>query len=402
MTGKTYTEELRQQYADAINQERTAQQILANRDRNFGVLTSDFPESWRAKYMAAFEAFREAVGKMQQVFLKHQVAWTQEGDRARLEEYSQRLNEAQAQLDAWRKVTADVFTFNPQAAENLSEMMIEMIERDVDRDIYEGLVPIAQALIDHQADRPTDLLEAIGYVGYANNDHDLAERAWNRWKEIQAVPAGIELALEKMDEQRVKWKEELARRDADNKRNDNPQVAILTSKGRIVVELFEDEAPQAVASFIFLVEQGFYDRKMFFRVVERFAAQTGCERGDGTGNAGYTIRGEMANPNHRNIFRGSMVMLSGVDQETNIPNPDSASSQFLFSMLPQPLFDGQMTVFGRIIEGMPVLGALQRVDFSKEEERKDKSKRADIIVEASVIRKRDHAYVPEIVSGRLP
>ncbi len=401
-SARTYTEELKQNFDDAIRRERSANQMLDIRAKNFGVLPASIPETLQKKYDAAFHAFRDSLTKLQLTYLRHQVAWSAEGDRDRLEQYSRELNETQTRLSAWREAIAEVYSADTENASRLTEMIIEMIQRDTARDMYEGLGPMASVFLARKEDIPAPLLESIGYIGYANNDHDLAEAAWSRLRQTDKVEEGIELALESMAEQREKWKQEFSRRAADEKRDDNPRVAILTNKGKIVVELFEEEAPQAVANFIFLVERGFYNRKMFFRVVEHFAAQTGCERGDGTGNAGYTIPGEMASPNHRNIFRGSLVLLNGVDQNSNVPNPDSGSSQFLFTLLPQPLFDGQMTVFGRIIEGLPVLGALNRLDLSKEEERKDKSKRADVILEAKVLRKRSHDYVPQITSGRLP
>jgi cyclophilin family peptidyl-prolyl cis-trans isomerase len=401
-TAKTYTEELRQQFENAIRQEHSEHELFENRAKSFGVWPANVPDELRTKYDLAFSDFRNALLKLQLTQLQHHVAWSTDRDQERLEQYSLDLYETQSRLNVWRQAIAEVYLADKDSTSKFSEMIVEMIQRDTARDMYEGLEPMAQAFLDRQQDIPASLLESIGYIGYANNNHDLAEAAWSRLRKTASVPQGIELALEGMAAQREKWNEELSRRAADEKRNDNPRVVIQTNKGRIVVELFEEEAPQAVANFIFLVERGFYRRKMFFRVVEHFAAQSGCERGDGTGNAGYTIPGEMAAPNHRNIFRGSMVLLSGIDQATNRPNPDSGSSQFLFTMLPQPLFDGHMTVFGRIIEGLPVLGALNRVDFSKEEERKDKSKRADTIIDAKVLRKRDHSYVPKVSGGRLP
>ncbi len=399
---KTYTEELKQHFENTIRQERSEHELFENREKSFGVLPANIPDGLRSKYDAAFAEFRNALRKLQLTQLQHEIAWTAEQDQKRLEQYSQELHETQLRLNAWRALIAEVYLADTDKTSTFSEMIIEMVQRDVARDMYEGLVPMARAFFDRQQDIPAPLLEAIGYIGYANNEHDLAEAAWSRLQQSNDVPQGIELALKSMSAQREKWNEELLRRAADGKRDDNPRVSIQTNKGRIVVELFEEEAPQAVANFIFLVERGFYRRKMFFCVIEHFAAQSGCEKGDGTGNAGYFIPGEMAAPNHRNIFRGSMVLLSGIDEKTNRPDPNSGSSQFLFTMLPQPLFDGQMTVFGRIIEGLPVLGALNRVDFSKEEERKDKSKRADMIIDAKVLRKRDHDYIPKISSGRLP
>jgi peptidylprolyl isomerase len=401
-SARTYTEELKQQFENAIRQERSEHELFENRVKNFGVLPANVPDELRVKYDSAFSEFRNALRKLQLTQLQHQIAWSTENDQERLEQFSLELHETQMRLNVWRELIAQVYVADTENASKFSEMIVEMIQRDAARDMYEGLEPMARAFLDRQQDLPASLLESIGYIGYANNDHDLAEAAWARLRQISPVPQGIEIALESMDAQREKWKEEVSRRTADQNRDDNPRVLIQTNKGRIVVELFEEEAPQAVANFIFLVERGFYRRKMFFRVIEHFAAQSGCERGDGSGNAGYTIPGEMAAPNHRNIFRGSMVLLSGIDPTTNRPTPDSGSSQFLFTMLPQPLFDGQMTVFGRIIEGLPVLGALNRVDFSKEEERKDKSKRADMIIDAKVLRKRDHEYIPKISGGRLP
>ena len=54
-----------------------------------------------------------------------------------------------------------------------------------------------------------------------------------------------------------------------------PRVEILTYKGRIVVELFENEAPNTVANFIDLVQKGFYDGIAFHRVIPNFMTQGG-------------------------------------------------------------------------------------------------------------------------------
>lgn len=400
---KSFTEELRQHFEDAVSQQRATDQLLTQRSKTFGVLSPDTPEALRNKYESAFSAFREAVGKVKHVYLQHHVSWSSQKDLQRLKEYSQLLNEAQIRLDAWRLTIAEVFDASPVGSEQLTDLIFEMIERDANRDMYEGLLPIARSVISRKIAVPNSILEAIGYIGYANNDYELAEEAWTRLATVGTLPKLIAFTLPILTEQRQKWQRELSQRQADAMRDDNPQVVIFTNKGQITVELFEEEAPQAVANFIFLAEQqGFYKKKMFFRVVERFVVQTGCERGDGTGHAGYTIQGEMATANHRNIFRGTMVLQAGFDEQMKRPVPDSGSSQFYFAMLPQPNLDGTMTAFGRIIDGLPVLGALQRVDFTIEKERKDKSKRADLILDVKVLRKRNHEYVPKVASGHLP
>ena len=93
-----------------------------------------------------------------------------------------------------------------------------------------------------------------------------------------------------------------------------PQVKIATSKGDIVVELFEIEAPDTVGNFISLVESNFYDGLTFHRVLDGFMAQGGCPNGDGSGDAGYSIFSEYENEGARNHFAGSISMAnSGKD-----------------------------------------------------------------------------------------
>ena len=65
------------------------------------------------------------------------------------------------------------------------------------------------------------------------------------------------------------------------KKGEPPRVKLETSKGPVVIELFENEAPQAVGNFVNLVEKHFYDGLTFHRVLPNFMAQAGCPRGDG-------------------------------------------------------------------------------------------------------------------------
>jgi len=83
---------------------------------------------------------------------------------------------------------------------------------------------------------------------------------------------------------------------------------MTTNKGIIVLELFENEAPDTVGNFISLVEKKFYDDKTFHRVLQHFMAQGGCPKGDGTGGPGYQIYCECYKPDYRRHFRGSLSM----------------------------------------------------------------------------------------------
>jgi cyclophilin family peptidyl-prolyl cis-trans isomerase len=180
------------------------------------------------------------------------------------------------------------------------------------------------------------------------------------------------------------WKNEKEIRAAEEKKNDLPRVMFTTTKGDIVLELFEDQAPETVGNFISLVEKRFYDGTPFHRVLKNFMAQGGDPKGDGTGGPGYTIYCECYKEDYRRHFRGSLSMAHA--------GRDTGGSQFFLTFRPTPHLNGRHTCFGRIIEGLDVLAKLQRRNPETEPEITP-----DKIVKAEVLRKRDHAYVPHKV-----
>lgn len=136
------------------------------------------------------------------------------------------------------------------------------------------------------------------------------------------------------------------------------QYAIITTdKGVMYVQLFPNDAPQAVSNFAALANSGFYDRLNFHRVIGGFMAQGGCPKGDGTGGPGYRIKCELENnPNKHN--RGTLSMAHA--------GRDTGGSQFFICFAPQPHLDGEHTAFGRIPvnqrDSYKVLDSLQQGD----------------------------------------
>ena len=167
-----------------------------------------------------------------------------------------------------------------------------------------------------------------------------------------------------------------------------PRVELLIGKesaaarGRIVLELFENEAPNSVANFISLVESGYYNGIVFHRVLPNFMAQGG-RKGTDERSPGYTIDDECGNrfPQYRRHFRGSISMANA--------GPNTNGSQFFLTFVPTSFLDGRHTVFGRVVEGLEVLADIQRFDPSDENA---KIPELDKIVEAKVLNKRNHAY----------
>ncbi len=131
---------------------------------------------------------------------------------------------------------------------------------------------------------------------------------------------------------------------------ENDKLVILhTKSGDIVIEFFPEDSPNHVENFVKLVDEGFYDRSVFHRVIKDFMIQGGDPKtrpGNfqsfyewGTGNPGYSIDAEFNDIKHN---RGIVSMARSAD-------PNSAGSQFFIVHKDSNFLDGQYTVFGRIV-----------------------------------------------------
>lgn len=202
----------------------------------------------------------------------------------------------------------------------------------------------------------------------------------------------VQKAAAAIDRERPKVEAEMAKRQAEAAADDLPRVRISTSVGDLVVELFENEAPNTVANFISLVEKGFYNGTPFHRVIGGFMAQGGDPTGTGTGGPGYTIACEVDAPDARQHFRGTLSMAHA--------GRDTGGSQFFLTFRPTDHLDGKHTVFGRVIEGFDVLPKIMRTTDGQG--RPVAGVQPDTIVKAEVLRKRNHAYVPQTKPDTRP
>lgn len=125
-------------------------------------------------------------------------------------------------------------------------------------------------------------------------------------------------------------------------------VTLSTERGEVTIEFLGERAPRTAANFWRLCQAGYFSGRAFHRVVPNFVVQDGCNRGDGWGGPGYTIRCEY---NDLTYERGTVGMaLSG---------KDTGGSQFFICHAPQPHLDGRYTIFGRVTNGMDVVDQLQ-------------------------------------------
>ena len=132
----------------------------------------------------------------------------------------------------------------------------------------------------------------------------------------------------------------------------NPIVTFEMKDGGIIkAELYPEIAPNTVNNFISLVKKGFYDGKIFHRVIPGFMIQGGCPEGTGMGGPGYHIAGEFSMAG----FKNDLKHTPGVLSMARAMHPHSAGSQFFIMHETSPHLDGQYAAFGKVTEGIEVV-----------------------------------------------
>ena len=127
------------------------------------------------------------------------------------------------------------------------------------------------------------------------------------------------------------------------------EMTMTTNHGDIVLELFDEDAPETVSNFRRLAEDGFYDGLIFHRVIPDFMVQGGCPEGTGMGGPGYTFKDEI---NDHKVVKGALAMANA--------GPNTNGSQFFIVTTKEaPWLDGKHTVFGRVNEGMETVDAIE-------------------------------------------
>ena len=135
----------------------------------------------------------------------------------------------------------------------------------------------------------------------------------------------------------------------------NPIVTIEMENGGVIkAELYPEIAPNTVNNFISLVKKGFYDGLIFHRCISGFMIQGGCPLGTGTGDPGYSIKGEYT----QNGFKNDLSHSRGVLSMARAMDPNSAGSQFFIMHADGPFLDGQYAAFGKVTEGMDVVDGI--------------------------------------------
>jgi cyclophilin family peptidyl-prolyl cis-trans isomerase len=132
------------------------------------------------------------------------------------------------------------------------------------------------------------------------------------------------------------------------------RAKIRTASGLVVIELYNDLAPNTCINFQNLAEDGFYNGLTFHRVVPNFVAQGGCPKGNGTSGPGYVFPKELDD----RLLHDAPGVVSMVSADDNYSN----GSQFFITLRATPELDRKNTIFGRVTAGMEVVNALVEGD----------------------------------------
>ncbi|KAL1842770.1 hypothetical protein VTJ49DRAFT_4255 [Mycothermus thermophilus] len=158
-------------------------------------------------------------------------------------------------------------------------------------------------------------------------------------------------------------------------------VALETSMGTIVVELYNQHAPKTCQNFATLASRGYYNNTIFHRIIPDFMVQGGDPTG--TGRGGSSIYGDTFEDEIRDDLKHTGA---GILSMANA-GPNTNGSQFFITLAPTPWLDGKHTIFGRVKKGIRVVQRMGLVPTDAEDRPKTEVK----IVKAYVVENEEEA-----------
>jgi cyclophilin family peptidyl-prolyl cis-trans isomerase len=196
---------------------------------------------------------------------------------------------------------------------------------------------ISKLILDQER-LPWQILMKAFKACYANHEFEQASLILDRLEEFGPVKDSY---YEVLEETSQAWQDELLIRRLETATGDLPYAVVETSEGKFIIELFENQATLTVYDFIARAESGFYDGLPFHWVRPAKFARVGWSR-ETRGPANDTISSEAQKEKARKHFAGSVSMVSADGQTT--------SSVFQICHQPNLDFNGQHTVFGRVVD----------------------------------------------------
>ncbi|MEM9411790.1 MAG: peptidylprolyl isomerase, partial [Planctomycetota bacterium] len=252
-----------------------AQEKKAGQGEEIEVLMGQFKE---------FESeFREVFNDVRELGAQYFHATTANEAYGRVAEFNDLVDQGNTLIAKWMPVGLKIFEFqmskSGKPTDEIELFASKALQVLFDRGQYEQAFQIADRLfLLDKSSRFAEIYRTRAGLLTNRFGEDIAnsvEAHIELFKDDDIVSETEKLLLSGIFTIRSWFESEEKIRQAESLADDLPRVEFTTSQGNFIVELFENEAPESVASFIHLVENKFYDGLAFHTVIDMAAAETG-------------------------------------------------------------------------------------------------------------------------------
>ena len=218
-------------------------------------------EEVQQQYNDATEKLRSSLKKVQASGIRFFSGSSEESEEQR-EEWQQAVDAGNSQIELLRAAAMELFRRQDRPSDEVIDLALRSGLLDVSEERYHvGLQILERANSISPTPRSKNFMARVQLL---DNKFEAAKAFFaGHPEDIESLTQTESYLYQSIDELISQFKREQQLREAEAESDDLPRVELITSQGRIVLELFENEAPQTVANFINLVEQGFYNGVIF-------------------------------------------------------------------------------------------------------------------------------------------
>jgi cyclophilin family peptidyl-prolyl cis-trans isomerase len=231
-------------------------------------------ESPAEKYGALRAQWDQTTNRLDQLADQFRAAQPEQRDQIR-QQYMALVGQMDDLLPKLSQAAVAAYQAAPNADPDLAQLLVGISANALRNDRYDEAAQLTQMLIDNNCPEKA-VYGVAGTAAYCRDDFERAEKYLNIAREADLLEQDGQMYATDIPQAKKLWAQEQQLRKAEAAADDLPRVLMKTSKGDLVIELFENEAPQTVGNFISLVEKGYYNGLTFHRVLPGFMAQGGC------------------------------------------------------------------------------------------------------------------------------
>ena len=219
-----------------------------------------------AEFPAIYKKWTEVDKQLDELGEKYQLAPSSEERAVLRDRYQKLVTESEKLLPQLRSSAEAAFEADPGKDPDVKKIMIGLMAYDYRREDFEIVLKQAEKLLAAKVEDPA-IYAIAGTAAFLADDYDTAEKYLPLADKAGKLDEEGKEYLKELPKTKELWAKEQAIRAKEKEADDLPRVKLETSKGIIVLELFENEAPQTVGNFVHLVETKKYDDTIFHRVL---------------------------------------------------------------------------------------------------------------------------------------